>query len=126
MIFDIGSKKSTRDTHTHTLQYSLHKLIGSIIDLVASLNPWNYVEIGNLIRSRQPRREIHLASLFHKVVLRRGYFILKLAILSARAHIYRSVCSLTPRPFRETLRPSRRSIRKVKLLPEINYLLIHG
>jgi len=32
----------------------------------------------------------------------------------------------TPRPFCETLRPSRRSIRKVKLLPEINYLLIRG
>lgn len=70
-------------------------------------------------RPRQPRREIHLASPLHKV-----HFVEDISSWNwLHSSIHPSVC--TPRSlFSRNSRPSRRSIRKVKLLPEINYLLI--
>lgn len=67
----------------------------------------------------QPRREIHLASPLRKVRFVEVFhpetgYILLFTLLSARH----------ASPFSRNSRPSRRSIRKVKLLPEINYLLI--
>lgn len=79
-------------------------------------------EAGYLIRPRQPRREIHLQPVrrtkwrFVGDISSWNWLHPPFTLRSAR---YAS-------PFPRNSRPSRRSIRKVKLLSEINYLLIRG
>ena len=80
-----------------------------------------YMKTGYLIRPRQPHREIHL----QLVLCTKWRFVEDISSWNW-LHPPFTLLSTCASPFPWNSRPSRRSIRKVKLLSEINYLLIRG
>lgn len=80
------------------------------------------LETGYLIRPRQSRREIHL----QLVRCTKWRFVEDISSWNWLHPPFTLQSTRCAAPFPRNSRPSRRSIRKVKLLSEINYLLIRG